>query len=48
MEELVKKLKSGIAHQVFTEAEKYGKQFEYQGTRIQGRCFILHPSRPLL
>jgi len=35
MEELVKKLKSGIAHQVFTEAEKYGKHFDYQGARIQ-------------
>jgi len=35
MEELVKKLKNGIADQVFSEAEKYGKQFEYKGARIQ-------------
>jgi len=35
MEELVKKLKKGIADQVFSEAEKYGKQFEYQGARVQ-------------
>ena len=35
MEELVKKLKKGIAEQVFSEAEKYGRHFEYQGSRIQ-------------
>lgn len=35
MEELVKKLKSGIAEQVFTEAEMYGKKFNYHGARIQ-------------
>ena len=35
MEELVKKLKVGIADQVFSEAEKYGKDFEYQGARIR-------------
>jgi hypothetical protein len=29
MEELVKKLKEGIADQVMTEAEKYGVQFEF-------------------
>jgi len=35
MEEPVKKLKKGIADQVFIEAEKYGKHFDYQGARIQ-------------
>ncbi len=35
MEELIKKLKEGIADQVLIEAEKYGKQFDYQGSRIQ-------------
>jgi len=35
MEELVKNLKKGISDQVFNEAEKHGRQFEYQGARIQ-------------
>ncbi|MBP6977641.1 MAG: hypothetical protein KBB71_04935 [Lentimicrobiaceae bacterium] len=35
MEELVKRLKDGIADQVLAEAGKYGKQFDYQGSRIQ-------------
>ncbi|MBP6977469.1 MAG: hypothetical protein PHD61_06440 [Bacteroidales bacterium] len=35
MEELVKRLKDGIADQVLAEAEKYGKQFDYLGSRVQ-------------
>lgn len=35
MEDLIKKIKEGISEQVMTEAEKYGKSFEYQGARIQ-------------
>ncbi|MDD5508428.1 MAG: hypothetical protein PHD25_08895 [Bacteroidales bacterium] len=35
MEELVKRLKDGIADQVLAEAGKYGKQFDYLGSRIQ-------------
>ena len=35
MEEVVKKLKTGIADQVLSEAEKYGKEFEYRGARIR-------------
>ncbi len=35
MEELVKRLKDGMAGQVIQEAEKYGKQFDYLGSRIQ-------------
>ena len=35
MEELVKKLKDGIADQVLAEAGKYGRQFEYLGSKIQ-------------
>lgn len=35
MEELVKKIKDGIAEQVFAEAGKYGRQFDYLGSRIQ-------------
>ncbi len=34
MEELVKRLKEGIADQVLAEAGKYGKQFDYLGSRI--------------
>ncbi len=35
MEELIKKIKEGIAEQVVMEAEKYGKNFEYLGARVQ-------------
>jgi len=35
MEEVVKKIKAGIADQVLLEAEKYGKSFEYMGARVQ-------------
>ena len=35
MEELIKKIKEGIAEQVMLEAEKYGKSFEYMGAKIQ-------------
>lgn len=35
MEELIKKIKEGIAGQVIQEAEKYGKSFEYHGAKIQ-------------
>lgn len=35
MEELVKRIKEGIADQVLTEAEKYGKSFYYLGARVQ-------------
>ena len=35
MEELIKKIKEGIAEQVLVEAEKYGKNFEYMGTKVQ-------------
>jgi hypothetical protein len=36
MEELVKKLREGIAEQVIEEAEKYGgKDFEFGGAKIQ-------------
>ncbi len=35
MEELVKKLKEGIAEQVLAEAAKYGKQFDYLGSKVQ-------------
>jgi hypothetical protein len=35
MEELVKKLKEGIADQVLNEASKFGKQFDYKGSMIQ-------------
>lgn len=35
MEELVKRLKDGIADQVLAEAQKYGKQFDYLGSKVQ-------------
>ena len=35
MEELIKKIKEGMAEQVMLEAEKYGKSFEYMGAKIQ-------------
>ncbi len=35
MEELVKRLKDGMAGVVIQEAKKYGKQFDYLGSRIQ-------------
>jgi hypothetical protein len=35
MEELVKKLKESIAEQVLAEAQKYGKQFDYLGSKVQ-------------
>lgn len=35
MEELVKKIKDGIADQVLAEAEKYGRQFDYLGAKVQ-------------
>lgn len=35
MEELIKKIKEGIAEHVLTEAEKYGKSFDYMGARVQ-------------
>ena len=35
MEELIKKIKEGIAEQVMVEAEKYGKSFEYMGAKVQ-------------
>ena len=35
MDELIKKIKEGIAEQVMVEAEKYGKSFEYMGARVQ-------------
>jgi hypothetical protein len=35
MEELVKRIKEGISSQVLMEAEKYGKNFEYMGARVQ-------------
>ena len=35
MEDLIKKIKEGIADQVMLEAEKYGKSFEYMGAKIQ-------------
>ena len=35
MEELVKKIKEGIADQVMIEAEKYGKSFEYMGAKVE-------------
>ena len=35
MEELVKRLKEGIADQVLAEAQKYGKQFDYLGSKVQ-------------
>jgi len=35
MEELIKKIKEGIADQVLMEAEKYGKSFEYMGAKVQ-------------
>ena len=35
MEDLIKKIKEGIAEQVLTEAEKYGKSFDYMGARVQ-------------
>jgi hypothetical protein len=35
MEELIKKVKEGIAEQVMVEAEKHGKSFEYMGAKVQ-------------
>ena len=35
MEELVKRIKTGIAEQVLIEAEKYGKSFEYLGAMVK-------------
>ncbi len=35
MEELIKKIKEGIAGQVLIEAEKYGKSFDYMGAKFQ-------------
>jgi len=35
MEDLIKKIKEGIADQVMLEAEKYGKNFEYLGAKVQ-------------
>jgi hypothetical protein len=35
MEDLIKKIKEGIAEQVMLEAEKYGKSFEYMGAKVQ-------------
>ncbi|MFO7613550.1 MAG: hypothetical protein R6W71_02820, partial [Bacteroidales bacterium] len=35
MEELTKRIKEGIAEQVLLEAEKYGKSFEYMGSKVQ-------------
>jgi hypothetical protein len=35
MEDLIKKIKEGIAEQVMLEAEKYGKSFEYHGAKVQ-------------
>lgn len=35
MEDLIKKIKEGITEQVMLEAEKYGKNFEYMGAKIQ-------------
>ena len=35
MEELIKKIKEGIADQVMLEAEKYGKSFEYMGAKVK-------------
>ena len=35
MEELVKRLKEGIAEQVLAEAQKYGKQFDYLDSKVQ-------------
>ena len=35
MEELVKQLKKGIADQAFSEAEIYGKEFDYRGAKIR-------------
>ncbi len=35
MEDLIKKIKEGIAEPVIMEAEKYGKSFEYMGAKIQ-------------
>jgi len=35
MEEIVKKIKEGIASQVMLEAEKYGKNFEFMGAKFQ-------------
>ena len=35
MEDLIKKIKEGIAEQVMLEAEKYGKSFEYLGAKVQ-------------
>lgn len=35
MEELVKKLKEGIANEAISEAEKYGeKEFDYKGSKV--------------
>lgn len=35
IEEVVKKIKVGVADQVMLEAEKYGKSFEYMGAKVQ-------------
>ncbi len=35
MEELVKKIKEGIADQILAEAEKYGKDFTFHGSQFQ-------------
>lgn len=35
MEDLIKKIKEGIAEQVMLEAQKYGKNFEYMGAKVQ-------------
>ena len=35
MEDLVKKIKDGISEQVLLEAEKFGKNFDYMGARVQ-------------
>ena len=35
MEELIKKVKEGIADQVMFEAEKYGRSFDYMGAKVQ-------------
>lgn len=35
MEELVKKIKEGIAEQVLVEAEKYGRDFTFHGSQFQ-------------
>jgi phosphoenolpyruvate carboxylase len=35
MDDLIRKIKEGIAEQVMIEAEKYGKSFEYMGAKVQ-------------